>query len=134
MIHKKKPYLGGIQEFGVAAYVKDIHAGKLNARAQVGHFVGYDAESKGFRIYWPRKRSITIKRNVVFNENDTHTSENFAIIPGDALAEGEKDKKDKVIQCPPSNIEDVEEPEEPINQDENNIQTPQSKTKPTRTP
>ena len=49
-MHKKKPYLGGIQEFGVAVYVKDIHAGKLNPRAQVG-----DAESKGYRIYWPRK-------------------------------------------------------------------------------
>ena len=54
-IHKKKPYLGGIQEFGVAAYVKDIHAEKLDPRAQVGHFIRYDAESKGYRIYWPRK-------------------------------------------------------------------------------
>ena len=49
-IHKKKPYLGDIQEFGVAVYVKDIHAGKIDARAQVSHFIGYDAESKGFRI------------------------------------------------------------------------------------
>ena len=109
--------------------MKDIHAGKLDARAQVGHFVGYDAESKGFRIYWPRKQSITIERNVVFNENNTHTSKNFAIIPGDALAEGEKDEKDKVIQHPPSNVEDAEEPEEPINQGENNIQTPQKQDK-----
>ena len=31
MVHKKKPHLGGIQEFGVAAYVKDLKAGKLDA-------------------------------------------------------------------------------------------------------
>ena len=99
--------------------MKDIHAGKLDARAQVGHFVRYDAESKGFRIYWPRKQSITVERNVVFNENDTHTSKNFAIIPGYVSAEREKDKKDKVIQCPASNVEDAKEPQEPINQHPN---------------
>ena len=36
MRNGKKPYLGGIQEFGTAAYVKDIKAGKLDARAQMG--------------------------------------------------------------------------------------------------
>ena len=56
MIHKKVPNLAGIQEFGAAAYVKDLKAGKLDARAQVGRFVGYDLESKGFRIFWPGKR------------------------------------------------------------------------------
>ena len=46
-------------------------------------------------------------------------------IPGDALVEGEKDKRDKVIQCPSNNVEDVEELEEPENQDQNNTQTTQ---------
>ena len=55
MQHKKKPHLAGIQEFRVAAYVKDLKAGKLDARAKVGQFVGYDLESKGYRIYWPQK-------------------------------------------------------------------------------
>ena len=36
MQHKKKPHLAGIQEFGVTAYVKDLKAGKLDARAKVG--------------------------------------------------------------------------------------------------
>jgi hypothetical protein len=51
MKHKKKPYLRGIHEFGAAAYVKDLKAGKLDSCAQLGQFVGYDSESKGFRIY-----------------------------------------------------------------------------------
>ena len=36
MQHKKKPHLAGIQEFRVAAYVKDLKAGKLDAHAKVG--------------------------------------------------------------------------------------------------
>ena len=55
MQHKKKPHLAGIQEFGVAAYVKDLKAGKLDACTKVGQFVGYDSESKGYQIYWPQK-------------------------------------------------------------------------------
>jgi hypothetical protein len=62
MGHKKKPHLAGIQKFGAAAYVKDLTAGKLNARAKKGRFIGYDSKSKGYRIYWPEKRSITVER------------------------------------------------------------------------
>jgi hypothetical protein len=51
----KKPHLAGIQEFGATAYVKDLKAGKLDARAKIGRFVGYDSESKGYWIYWPNK-------------------------------------------------------------------------------
>ena len=97
MRHGKKPYMAGIQEFGAAAYVKDLDAGKLDARAQVGRFVGYDFESKGYRIYWPHKRSISVERNVVFNKDDVLTKDDTVVIPGDILAEGERDK---VIQNP----------------------------------
>ena len=61
MKHKKAPNLTGIHEFGAAAYVKDLKAGKLDARAKVGRFVRYDSESKGFRIYWPSKRSVSVE-------------------------------------------------------------------------
>ena len=61
MVNNKKPHLAGIQEFGVAAYVKDLKAGKLDACARLGCFVGYDSESKAYRIYWPGKRSISVE-------------------------------------------------------------------------
>ena len=61
MLNKKVPNLAGIQEFGTAAYMKDLKAGKLDACAKVGHFVGYDSESKGYRIYWPGKRSVSVE-------------------------------------------------------------------------
>ena len=65
MKYKKKPHLAGIHKFGAAAYVKDLKARKLDSRAQLGHFVGYDLESKGFHIYWPTKWSVMAEQNVV---------------------------------------------------------------------
>jgi len=61
MANGKKPNLVGIQEFGAAAYVKDLKAGKLDARATKGRFVRYGSESKGYRIYWPKKRSVSVE-------------------------------------------------------------------------
>ena len=100
MQHKKKPHLAGIQEFGVAAYVKDLKAGKLDAHAKVGQFVGYDLESKGYWIYWPQKWSISVECNVVFNESNVTANDNIHITAGDVVDEGERDK---VLQPPASN-------------------------------
>jgi hypothetical protein len=115
--HQKKPNLAGIQEFGAAAYVKDLKAGKLDARAKKGRFVGYDAESKGYRIYWPEKRSITVERNVVFNQNDVLKPEETTIIPGEAQSEGEINK---IIQAPQN---DAKDPEGPIEKEPDDQQT-----------
>ena len=90
MQHKKKPHLVGIQEFGVAAYIKDIKAGQ---------FVGYDSESKGYQIYWPQKHSIIVKHNVIFNKSNVTTNDNTHITAGDVVDEGEMDK---VLQPPTS--------------------------------
>jgi hypothetical protein len=92
--HNKKPHLAGIQEFGAAAYVKDLKAEKLDARAKVGRFVGYDSESKGFRIYWPGKRTVTVEHDVVFNENDIR--DGSVTISSNVLSEGEMEG-DKII-------------------------------------
>ena len=96
MLNKSKPYLGGIQEIGTAAYVKDLKAGKLDAHAQQGCFMGYDSESKGYIIYWPLKRSISVERNVVFNEKNLLERDNTSVTVR-VQSEGENEK-DKVIQ------------------------------------
>ena len=105
MKNGKKPYLGGIQEFGAAAYAKDLKAGKLDARAQMGRSVGYDSKSKGYRIYWPGKHSVSVKKNVVFNRSNTKTNKNLTTILGNLLAEG---KKNKVIQPSPNSAKTTE--------------------------
>ena len=40
MGNKKKPNLAGIKEFRAAVYVKNLTAGKLDAQAKKGCFVG----------------------------------------------------------------------------------------------
>ena len=110
MRNNRKPNLAGIQEFGTAAYVKDLKAKKLDTRAKLGHFVGYDSESKGYWIYWPGKRSITVERNVVFNQDDICTSKDTAIIHGETQSKGEINKVIQVIQAPQNNVKEVEEP------------------------
>ena len=72
MRNNRKQNLAGIQEFGAAAYIKDLKAGKLDARVKVGCFISYGSESKGYWIYWPGKMSITVERNVVFKSGQ-HT-------------------------------------------------------------
>jgi hypothetical protein len=43
------------------AYVKDLEAEKLDAQAKKGQFIGYDSKSKEYKIYWLKKRSVTIE-------------------------------------------------------------------------
>ena len=122
---QKKPNLTGIQEFGAAAYVKDLKAGKLDARVKKGHFVGYDSESRGYRIYWPEKRLITVECNVVFNQDDVLKSEDSTIIYGKAQSEGESNK---VIQAPQNDAEEPENKETDNQQSDNKSIEPHQDT------
>jgi hypothetical protein len=51
----EKPDLSAVRAWGTKAWVKRLNAGKLEPRAEEGHFVGIDSELKGYRIYWPGK-------------------------------------------------------------------------------
>jgi hypothetical protein len=44
--------------------------------------VGYNNKSKGYRVYWPFRRHISIERDVYFNKNE-------ALLPDTAQIEGE---------------------------------------------
>ena len=65
-----KPNLAGIQAFDATIWVKDLKANKLESHAKVRRFVGYDEESKGFRVYYPEKWSVGIERDVRFNPDE----------------------------------------------------------------
>ena len=114
--HKKKPHLVGIQEFGVAAYIKDLKARKLDAHAEVGQFVGYNLESKGYWIYWLQKHSITVKHNVIFNKNNVVANNNIHITAGNVM---DKWERGKVLQLPTSNANTANVP--------NSVPAPQPK-------
>jgi len=63
---------------------------QLDGRAKKGWWIGFDQESKGHRIYWPEKRSVTVERSVTFipEEVDVHV--------GNALVGGEMEDFDEI--------------------------------------
>ena len=72
-----KPDLSVVYPWGCKAWVKKLDVGKLEPRAEEARFIGFDSESKGFRIYWPGKNRVSIERDVYFNENDVEPDEVF---------------------------------------------------------
>jgi hypothetical protein len=49
--------------------------------------VGFDDESKGYRIFWPKKWTVTVERNVKFNPDEIL---NGKILDGNVQFEGER--------------------------------------------
>jgi hypothetical protein len=65
-----KPDLSNLQPFGADVWVKRLNVGKLEPQAMKARFVGYDDESKGYRIFWPRKNKVSIERDVYFEQTN----------------------------------------------------------------
>lgn len=59
--------------FGCYAYHKihDHKRRKLDPKAQRLHFLGYDNESNGYRLYNPCRRQTIVSRNVIFMDDKT---------------------------------------------------------------
>ncbi|PIL34675.1 transcription factor [Ganoderma sinense ZZ0214-1] len=60
------PDLSGIPIWGSQVWVHDESSGKVGVRAVAARWVGFDTQSKGHRVYWPERRSVTVERNVRF--------------------------------------------------------------------
>ena len=69
-VHGSKPNLSDLHCFGRLVYVRVENAGKLDEQAKQAKFVGYDYNSKGYRVYWPKSQRISIERNVRFPPDD----------------------------------------------------------------
>ena len=53
-------------------------------RAKEGRWVGFDMESKGHRIFWPGKGSITVEQSVTFERPPTPIDDDFVFVPSAA--------------------------------------------------
>ncbi|KDQ27171.1 hypothetical protein PLEOSDRAFT_1106055 [Pleurotus ostreatus PC15] len=78
----ERPDLGKAMEWGRKVFVCILDAGKLQPRAEEGRFIGFDWESKGVRIFWPKKQSVSIERDVYINKDE-------ALVPGNDQNEEE---------------------------------------------
>ena len=104
----EKPNLAGLIEWGSKVWVKRLDVQKLEPRAFEAVFVGYDDESKGYRVYWQAKRHVSIERDVYFNKNE-------ALLPDTAQIEGETDSRANsggfTTSIPPKPVETITDPD-----------------------
>lgn len=105
----EKPQLGGVPPFGTPAYVKLVKASKLEYRAVAGYFVGMDSDSRGYRIYFPEKRRVSVEREVRFNLD---APDDVIRVPGSA-PEGETKKVARGVEDTPEHPNEPDEPNEP---------------------
>ncbi|GJZ72607.1 retrovirus-related pol polyprotein from transposon TNT 1-94 [Tanacetum coccineum] len=84
LMHDKKPDLSFLYVFGSLCYPTNDSEdlGKLNAKADIGIFVGYAPAKKAFRIYNMRTQKIMETIHVTFNELTTMASKQFGLRPG----------------------------------------------------
>ncbi|GJS73407.1 retrovirus-related pol polyprotein from transposon TNT 1-94 [Tanacetum coccineum] len=84
LMQDKKPDLSFFHVFGALCYPTNDNddLGKLDAKANIGIFVGYTPAKKAFRIYNKRTREIIETIHVTFNELTTMASEQFSSGPG----------------------------------------------------
>ena len=59
-VYGKPPNLAGLPVWGAQIWVHDADASKIGTRTHLGCWVGYDSQSRGHRVYWPDKRSVTV--------------------------------------------------------------------------
>ncbi|GKC42929.1 retrovirus-related pol polyprotein from transposon TNT 1-94 [Tanacetum coccineum] len=79
LMHDKKPDLSFFHVFASLCYPTNDREdlGKLNAKADIGIFVGYAPANKAFRIYNRRTRKIIETIHVTFDELTVMASEQF---------------------------------------------------------
>jgi hypothetical protein len=88
----KKPDLSDLHPWGTRVFVHDTSGSKLEGRAKEGRWVGFDEESRGHRIYWPTRRSVTVERSITF------IPEEVDIQIGNAPVEGEMKNIDELVE------------------------------------
>ncbi|GKD73177.1 retrovirus-related pol polyprotein from transposon TNT 1-94, partial [Tanacetum coccineum] len=84
LMQDKKPDLSFFHVFGALCYPTNDNddLGKLNAKADIGIFVGYAPAKKAFRIYNKRTQKIIEIIHVTFDELIAMVSEQFSSGPG----------------------------------------------------
>jgi hypothetical protein len=67
LFHGTKPDISHLHPFGIKCFAKvNEHTTKLESKSTEGHLVGYEPNSKAWRIYNPASRVISITRHVIF--------------------------------------------------------------------
>ena len=68
MLYTEKPNLEKVPVWGCRVKVHDTSGTKLDMRACDGHWVGFDPESDGHRIYFPDHGTIGVEWSIAFEQ------------------------------------------------------------------
>jgi transposase InsO family protein len=79
------PDLSRLKRFGETVWVHDPTGSKLQPRARVGQWIGFDVESRGHRVYWPKNQTVSVERSVYFAAADRLEGENIDVPTSKAL-------------------------------------------------
>ncbi|GJS12078.1 retrovirus-related pol polyprotein from transposon TNT 1-94 [Tanacetum coccineum] len=84
ILHDRKPYLSYLHVFGVLCYPNNDSEdlGTLQAKADIGIFIGYAPKKKAYRIYNRRTQKIIETIHVDFDELTALASEQLGLGPG----------------------------------------------------
>jgi hypothetical protein len=68
--HKRKPNVSHLKVFGSIAYalIPSQSRDKFDEKGEKLIFIGYSDESKGFRLFNPKKDQLLLSRDVIFDE------------------------------------------------------------------
>jgi len=99
MLYQRKPNLENIPVWGCVK-VHDTSGTKLDMCAHNGHWVGFDPESDGHRIYFPDRGIIGVEHSVAFEQQE----QAVPVVPLMASVQGEQKAvsvKSSRIESPP---------------------------------
>ena len=68
--HKRKPIVHHLKVFGCIAYshIPSQYREKFDEKGEKLIFIGYNDESKGYRLFNPKTKKLVISRDVIFDE------------------------------------------------------------------
>ena len=94
LLNGHKLNIKNLHPWGCKVHVHNNSEFKLDGRSKVGHWMGYDEETKdSHQIYWPERCTISIERSVKFNLDDE-------VVVGVLLLEGEKGTENDEVEHP----------------------------------
>ncbi|CAB0042859.1 unnamed protein product, partial [Trichogramma brassicae] len=99
--YNKKPNLKELHIFGqeVYSHIPKIQRRKWDAKAKRGFFIGYEDNTKGYRIWHPHTGKIEIARDVIFGKSGTPFEDksqlSYLYFPGEEDNEASIYEKDR---------------------------------------
>ena len=100
MLNRRKPNLANLHEWGEVVWVHTTEGNKLEGQAKTGQWIGFDKINNGHRIYWPKRKTVTVERSIRFSNDDVIFLSNATTMP----IQGESEQ---------SNYETTENPKNP---------------------